>query len=123
MLVLELPANPSGMAFFKDAQGVIEAQFPEGSELVDIGDDEALLGKMAGRGKAKAIRLNDGSLAAVFLPIRLKDGSDEGSPSNVAAGICHQLLLQKLDPALLESDYPIRIPSENDPPSLRDGGE
>lgn len=109
LVLLEAAADSEGTTFLKGAESALKSLLPASSTLENIGTDKELMGSAVGKAQIKAFRKPDGSLAAVFLPLAPKSGA-KGLPRSIAARATYNMLFQKIDPAMLEGNYPI---SEN----------
>jgi len=109
LVLFEAAADSEGTAFLKGAKSALKSLLPASSTLENIGTDKELMGSAVGKAQIKALRKPGGSLAAVFLPLAPKSGAN-GLPRSIAARATYNMLFQKIDPAMLEENYPI---SEN----------
>ena len=106
LVLFEAAADSEGTAFLKGAESALKSLLPASSTLENIGTDKELMGSAVGKAQIKALRKPGGSLAAVFLPLAPKSGA-KGLPRSIAARATYNMLFQKIDPAMLEENYPI----------------
>jgi hypothetical protein len=111
LVLIETAADPEGAKFLSKAEIALKSVLPESSTLEDIGSDEDLMGAAVGKASVRAIRQPNGSLSVVFLPLSVEEGKD-GLSRSTAARAMYNLLFQKIDPDLLEEDYPVSVIAE-----------
>ncbi|MFO7900656.1 MAG: hypothetical protein R6V58_16550 [Planctomycetota bacterium] len=106
LVLVAAAANDEGGAFLDAAEAALKKIVANG-KCVKIGDDEALLGELAGKVSLRAVAGADGNPAAVLLPVatggRVAEGALTGSR---AAAVLAELLLRRVPANVLKENYP-----------------
>jgi hypothetical protein len=108
LVLFEAVADSDGTKFLSGAERALKALLPDSSTLEDVGSDKDLMGSAVGKANIRAFRKPNGSLAAVFLPLAPKSGA-KGLPRSTAARAVYNMLFQKINPEMLEENYPSSV--------------
>lgn len=114
LLLFEASSNESGQQFLNAARLKIKELLPASATLKDIGGDKELMGTEAGKASVQAFKLANQSLAAAFLSVASSDKS-KGLPRSTAARAIYNMMFQKMDPMILQQNYPISLTEEQTP--------
>lgn len=120
LVVAHAPATAEGRAFLDAFAGVAEADW-DGARVEDIAADASLLGEYAGKlGRIlRGIRLADGGLAAVLLPLAESGGpSDQAFSTAQGARLVERLAQAGPEGGPLSGDYALSIDALGTPDSV-----
>ncbi|MFW6158038.1 MAG: hypothetical protein ACOC8E_01615, partial [Planctomycetota bacterium] len=106
LVLVAAAADEEGKAFLDAAEVALKKVVANGKS-VTIGDEEALLGDLAGKVSLRAIAGADGNPVVLLLPVAKAGAPPGGAVAGPrAAGIVAEVLLRRIPADVLKEDYP-----------------